>query len=124
MRKIALIFACLAAMVLILLFGGCNRSKKSIIRNSAVSADFDSLLGTWKIDNHTTYYFDGTGKGSLILPDDTYDFTYKISNKLVELDFEDPRATDSKYEFSVENDKLFLIGKNANDGTYELKKAE
>ena len=90
-------------------------------------ANRDELKGTWDLDGTTVYQFDGNGKGSMILPSNTYSFEYTISeeNNTVSIDFEDERATDYIYAYEVKKDKLVLSGNEGEESfSYEFMKVE
>lgn len=72
----------------------------------------DALKGTWDMDGTTIYQFDGKGEGSMILPSNTYTFKYTINEeeKTVSIDFEDEKATDYTYSYTIDKDSLTLYG--------------
>jgi hypothetical protein len=99
-RRWAIIGGGIAVIVLIivLLCKGCTSG--------------DVLKGTWDLDGTTVYQFDGKGKGAMILPSNTYFFKYTINEeeKTVSIDFDDEKATDYTYSFTVDKDSLTLYG--------------
>lgn len=72
----------------------------------------DVLKGTWDMDGTTVYQFDGKGEGAMILPSNTYTFKYTINEeeKTVSIDFEDEKATDYTYSYTIDKDSLTLYG--------------
>ena len=72
----------------------------------------DVLKGTWDLDGTTVYQFDGKGQGAMILPSNTYSFKYTINEeeKTVSIDFDDEKATDYTYSYTVDKDSLILYG--------------
>lgn len=70
----------------------------------------DKLQGCWQIDEITAYQFDGKGNGALILPDQSFEFHYKIRAEQVHIDFVSDSARDFSYSFSIEGDTLTLTG--------------
>ena len=72
----------------------------------------DVLKGTWDLDGTTVYQFDGKGEGAMILPSNTYTFKYTINEeeKTVSIDFDDEKATDYTYSYTVDKDSLTLYG--------------
>ena len=72
----------------------------------------DVLKGTWDLDGTTVYQFDGKGEGAMILPSNTYSFKYTINEeeKTVSIDFDDEKATDYTYSYTVEKNSLTLYG--------------
>jgi len=87
----------------------------------------DVLKGTWNLDGTTVYQFDGSGKGNMILPSNTYSFEYTITKdkNMVSIDFEDNRVTDCIYTYKVNKNKLVLSGSEGEESfSYEFTKAE
>ena len=89
------------------------------------SGGSDVLAGKWDVDGTTFYEFDGDGKGALILPSKTYDFTYKIDNDQIHIDYENESVHDGSYTFKIDGNKLTLVGGEGTiGGTYEVTKVE
>ena len=87
------------------------------------SGGIDALAGKWNFDGSTYYEFDGDGAGTMTLPNKTYEFSYKVKDNQMRIDYEDASLTDGTYTFSVEDSKLTLIGGEGTvGGTYELTK--
>lgn len=87
------------------------------------SGGSDVLAGKWDVDGTTSYEFDGDGKGALILPSTTYEFSYKINEDQLHIDYKDESVHDGSYTFTVDGDKLTLVGGEGTiGGTYELTK--
>ena len=57
----------------------------------------------WDLDGTTAYEFSGDGNGALLLPNVTYEFTYKIKKDQISIDYENESVRDGTYSFSVEN---------------------
>ena len=74
------------------------------------SGSTDVLKGKWDLDGTTAYEFSGDGNGALLLPNVTYEFTYKIKKDQISIDYENESVRDGTYTFRVEEDKLTLIG--------------
>ena len=72
----------------------------------------NTFEGTWDMDGTTVYQFDPDGRGAMILPSNTYSFSYLVDaeNKSVSIDFDDERATDYTYSYRFEKNKLILFG--------------
>lgn len=68
------------------------------------------ILGRWNLDGTTVYEFNKHGKGALVLMTAQYDFTYKIEDDVIYIDFIDERALDSRYTFKVNGTMLFMTG--------------
>lgn len=79
------------------------------------------IVGSWTTDGITVYTFnkDNTGLLSVSLTD--YEFTYKIEENKLYIDFENERSVDSTYEFNLDGDKLTLKGER---GTFLFTKKE
>ena len=120
-RKIAIVSAvALAVLVLliVLICKGCAGGKK----------DLSVLQGTWYYDQYTEYEFDGKGNGCMCIDKTNhYEFTYDIDGDTLKVDYALDYVTDCEYAFTVERDKLTLVGGNgtAEPGKiYELTKQE
>lgn len=78
------------------------------------------LAGVWHYDQYTEYEFDGKSNGCLCLDGSNhFEFTYKVENDILYLDFVLDYVTDCQYSYTVVGDKLTLIG---GEGTAELGK--
>lgn len=112
-RKTILISALVLALVIfvvILLFKGCGNDKNS---NS-------ELAGVWYYDQYTEYEFDDDGNGCMCLDGNNhFEFTYKAKNGVLYLDFALDYVTDCQYTYTVDGDKLTLVG---GEGTAEVGK--
>lgn len=85
------------------------------------SGGTDVLKGKWNLDGTTAYEFSGDGNGALLLPNVTYEFTYEIKKDQISIDYENESVRDGTYTFSVEDNKLTLIGGEGTvGGTYTL----
>lgn len=100
----------MAIFVVILLFKGCSNDKNT---NS-------ELAGVWYYDQYTEYEFDCEGNGCMCLDGNNhFEFTYKVENGVLYLDFALDYVTDCQYTYSVDGDKLTLVG---GEGTAEVGK--
>lgn len=107
---LASVLLAILILIIVLIFKGC-------------SGDSDVIAGKWDVDGTTFYEFDGDGKGALILPSKTYEFSYKINEDQLHIDYKDKSVHDGSYTFTVEDSKLTLIGGEGTvGGTYELTK--
>lgn len=84
----------------------------------------DKLAGLWNVDGNTKYEFDGKGKGKIIVPNSEFEFTYKIEDNVVSIDFKSKDSTDTKYEFKISKDNLELKDLNQPNVNLKLKKVE
>ncbi len=113
-RKIA-IFSCAVFAVLTLTI--------VLIACFCGASDADVLKGTWNLDGVTVYQFDGKGAGSLNLPNNSYAFTYEINNGSLFINFENEKARDKTYAFTIEKDTLTLKSNEGSDSKiFELTK--
>ena len=112
-RKAAIILMALiliaAVIVIIISVKSGNQSK--------------DLIGIWRYDEHTQYYFEEDGTGKLIADGVTYTYDYSVENKTLSLDFTDDIVLECEYTFSIEGTTLTLVGGIGTDGgTYRLNK--
>ena len=111
-RIVGLVALAILILIIVLIVKGCSGSS-------------DVLVSKWDVDGTIFYEFDGDGKGALILPSKTYDFTYKIDNDQIHIDYENESVHDGSYTFKIDGNKLTLIGGEGTiGGTYELTKVE
>jgi len=83
----------------------------------------DALKGTWNYDNITMYQFNGRGKGTLILPEKSYEFSYELTEEEVRMDFVNEQIEDSSYYYSMEKETLTLFGVSGmEEFSYEMQK--
>ena len=120
-RKIAVVSAVALAvlvLVIVLICKGCAGGKE----------DLSVLQGTWYYDQYTEYEFDGKGNGCMCIDKTNhYEFTYKAEDGTLYLDFALDYVTDCEYTYTVDSDKLTLVGGNGTDEpgkVYELTKQE
>lgn len=85
----------------------------------------DKLHGVWRLDDTTSYEFDGKENGAMLISDSKYRFTYEIKKDKLFIDYESDILVDGEYTFKVKRDVLTLTGENGTSGdTYELNKKE
>ena len=83
----------------------------SLILLTLKKSNKDSLIGSWVTQGGTVYEFKEDNKGTMIVPLSEYKFTYKINDNKLSIDYEDEKANDADYEYSIKNNKLILTGK-------------
>ena len=93
-----LITIVLAAIIILLL--GLRKTPKT------------SIIGTWTTDGVTIYKFNKNNTGALIVPLQEYEFTYKINEDTIEIDFKNETSEDSKYTYTFDDNRLILNGDN------------
>ena len=109
----------LAALVIssVPLFQGCSNNKKNT-----------ELVGVWRYDEYTEYEFSQGDNGCLCLDGNThYEFTYSINDDDLYIDFALDYVTDCRYTYSVDGNKLTLVGGEGTaevGKTYELTKVQ
>ena len=108
-----IIFGCtitVIALLVLLICKGCAEEKDT---NTA-------LAGVWHYDQYTEYEFDGEGNGCMCLDGNNhFEFAYKAENGILSLDFALDYVTDCQYTYTVDGDKLTLVG---GEGTAEVGK--
>lgn len=99
----------LLVLVIVLIGKGCS--------NNCTNAE---LVGVWKYDQYTEYEFKDSNSGCMCLDDNThYEFTYSVKDNVLHLDFALDYVTDCQYTYTIEGDKLTLVG---GEGTAEVGK--
>ena len=81
----------------------------------------NDLVGTWTTDGVTIYKFNKDKTGELIVSLGSYEFTYKVTEGTLAIDFKEERLTDSEYTYTFEDNKLILKGDN---GTFTFIKQQ
>ena len=74
----------------------------------------DELAGQWALDQITVYEFDGHGRGTLQLPLNSYDFSYRRNEQELTIDFDEDTATDNVYSYTVSDTSLELDNMTGN----------
>lgn len=96
--------------VVILLFKGCSNDQNTNTELTVV----------WYYDQYTEYEFDAEGNGSMCLDGNNhFEFTYKTEDNTLYLDFALDYVTDCQYKYTINGDKLTLVG---GEGTAEVGK--
>ena len=80
----------------------------------------NKIIGFWTIDDYTNYEFLENNKGNLVLPHKTMEFTYKIKDDKIFIDFKDEKAIDKSYEYNFNGKDLII--KDSNNNVFDLKK--
>jgi len=63
------------------------------------------FLGSWVSEGGTIYEFKENNEGVMTVPLSDYKFTYEIKDNILEVDFENDKATDTNYKYSFEKNK-------------------
>ncbi len=110
----AIILALLIFLIVILV--------KSCRNDSSATNPYQQIQGEWAVDNITKYAFNSDGNGALILPSDTYDFTYEIKDNVITIDFTSDLVIDSSYTYDIIGKQLTITDVKNADLKYILKK--
>ncbi|WP_072683915.1 DUF5640 domain-containing protein [Holdemania sp. Marseille-P2844] len=109
---LAAIALAILILIIVLICKGCSGASNSII-------------GKWDVDGTTFYEFYDDGSGMMILPGTSYVFTYTIEKDQIHIDYENESVHDGSYTFTVDDDKMTLVGGEGTiGGTYELTRIE
>ena len=112
-RKIAVISALALAVLVLIIVLICRGCAGGNYNNA-------DLSGVWHYNQYTKYEFDGEGNGRMFYDEGkAFEYTYTVKDSIVYLDFELEYVTDCQYTYTVEGDKLTLIG---GKGTAEIGK--
>lgn len=98
----------LIILCIVLFFRSCSTDKR--------------IVGTWDYDTVTIYRFDKNGEGALLLPNESYAFTYSVEEDRLFIDFENESLTDHTYIFTVNGSKLTLTAEEPGNTVYVLTK--
>lgn len=88
--------------------------------------NLDGFYGLWNIDDVTKYEFDGKGRGKMLLPESglEYEFSYKIEDNEILIDFDSEEAKDFEYKYLIEENKIQLEGKTPGSSKIEFIREE
>ncbi len=88
-----------AVLILLIIF---------IVKGCSSSSDGSGLEGLWSIDGVTKYQFIDDKNGAMVLSHESFEFTYKLKDGLIYIDFADDNVIDSEYEYVLEGKKLIF----------------
>lgn len=74
-----------------------------LIKNSK-----NTFIGTWISEGGTIYKFKRNNSGIMKTSLSEYKFTYKVSDKIISIDFEDEKNIDTNYEYFFEKNKCIM----------------
>ena len=103
---VAAAFVLILIVLIVLLFKSCSTDKR--------------IIGTWDYDTVTVYRFDKNGEGALLLPNESYAFTYSVEEGRLIIDFENENITDHTYTFSINGSELTLAAEESAGTEYVL----
>ena len=122
-QRLILIFFAIIIVGIVLIIGifGFNQIGKSNNTNK-----LDELCGLWNIDGITKYEFDGRGRGKMLLPESNleYDFTYKINDNKILIDFDSEDAKDYTYKYSIEKNVISFEGETPGSGKLQMTRED
>ncbi|MBQ3285784.1 MAG: hypothetical protein IJH40_09120 [Ruminococcus sp.] len=85
------------------------------------------LYGTWKMNDHDTYIFDGLGRGIFLAVnkdgniDFKFTFVYSAQDGKLGIDYDGDNGEDRFYDYTIDGDTMTLT---FNGNTYTLEKVE
>ena len=101
----------LVSILLIVLIISLNKST-----NNVDNIDIASLIGTFSYEEDTKYKFDKNGRGALFIKNQKYNYSYKIKDDKLIIDFDDEHVHDATYSYQLDNNSLKLIGEEGTAG--------
>ena len=134
-NKRAAVYAVIAGLlivaviaIIIIVVSGANNNSKTVTHTYGNRHDVTvaagggaaggEFTGKWKLDDITSYEFNGTGRGVLHTAEN-FEFSYSAENGELYIDIDIDDARDSRFEYIFSGDTLTL----SRDGsTYTLKK--
>ena len=98
-----------------------------LICKACSNDNLPSINGVYVYESNTEYEFDGKENGCMRITENGeeyhFEYTYKTKGNQLYIDFENEEVTDITYEYSLDGDKLTLVGKEGSaGGTYTLTK--
>lgn len=84
----------------------------------------NNLTGRWSLDDVTIYNFDGNGHGEMVLPLNTYEFSYIVEADKIKIDFVSENAEDREYSYSISGDTLTLTDTDGNEFRFVRNSAD
>lgn len=79
----------------------------------------DELKGEWRIDEITSFTFDGNGKGVLHTDRDDHIFDYCLKDNIIIMDFNNVNIENPQYKYEIKDNQLVL---KSSDKQYLLTK--
>lgn len=117
-----LTIAIISIIVIVICVFGFNK----IMMNNNDTNNLDEFYGLWNIDGITKYEFDGKGRGKMLLPESNleYEFTYKINDNKILIDFDSEEAKDYTYKYSIERNVINFEGETPGAGKIQMTREE
>ena len=121
-KALKLIILVVIAITIIAIITIKDKKEKTNVE-PVVNTDVNLLKGTFAYSENVKYEFNENNKGVLHDKDNSYKFSYTISNQQVTLNFEDETIHEATYTFYfVDNDLKLIGGKGTIGGEYILKR--
>ena len=79
----------------------------------------NKFVGTWTSEGGTIYEFKNKSEGIMKTSISEYEFTYKIKDSILSIDFKEKKAIDTDYEYSCKKNKCTF---KSDRGTFIFKK--
>ena len=119
-----IIFILIIVCIIIACFAMLSKPKENTENDK--TTQLDAFYGLWNIDDVTKYEFDGKGRGKMLLPESSleYEFSYKVDDNEILIDFDSEEAKDFKYKYSIEENKIQLEGKTPGSSKIEIIREE
>lgn len=119
-----IIFIVIIVCIIITCFAILSKFKENAENDK--TTQLDAFYGLWNIDDVTKYEFDGKGRGKMLLPESglEYEFSYKIEDNEILIDFDSEEAKDFKYKYSIAGNKIQLEGKTPGSSKIEIIREE
>ena len=123
-QNIIIIFIIIIVCIIITCLVMISKPKENTEKDK--TTQLDAFYGLWNIDDVTKYEFDGKGRGKMLLPESglEYEFSYKIVDNEILIDFDSEEAKDFKYKYSIEENKIQLEGKTPGSSKIEIIREE
>lgn len=87
-----------------------SRHDISVIKGGG--ADAAEMLGKWRLDDVSSYIFDGAGRGMMITGVDNYSFVYSAQDGKLAIDFDTDKGNDFEYDYKIDGDTLTMTRNN------------
>ena len=97
----------------------------AVAKNEITELTAETIAGFWTIDGITNYRFEENGKGALVLPSNTYRFSFSIEDDEITLNYADKKIGKKVFGIAMEGDTLILTRHAYEQSVdYELYRAE
>ena len=95
-----------------------------LLRNRTPAAD-PTIEGIWLYEDSTRYCFFEDKTGRMDVGNESYEYTYSVTDGTVSIDFVQDFLRDCKYAFTVKGDTMTLVGgEGTAGGEYRLQRQQ